>query len=169
MITFKPFESVKCGFTNIHAGTFFKIINDDNPEKIYLQLTGSDYYDFDEDVICKSPKFYGDKIIPLDVDIHVSSILEKQVELKNFHEKYQDYRIFLPRECIFTEVDKKYIPCGEFLKTENDTIILSLTDMLYFDFNDCNVHNRSEITGNLEMLAAEVFYGERNEREVKTK
>ena len=80
MITFKPFESVKCDFTNIHAGTFFKIVNDDNPEKIYLQLTGSDYYDFDEDVICKSPKFYGDKIIPLDVDIHVSSILEKQVE-----------------------------------------------------------------------------------------
>ena len=169
MITFKPFESVKCDFTNIHAGTFFKIINDDNPEKIYLQLTGSDYYDFDEDVICKSPKFYGDKTIPLDVDIHVSSLLEKQVELKNFHEKYQDVRIFIPRECIFTEEEKNHILSGKFFKTENDTIILSLTDMLYFDFNDCNVHNRSEITGNLEMLAAEVFYGERNEREVKTK
>lgn len=168
MITFKPFETLKSDFTNIHAGTFFKIVNDDDPDKIYLQLTAVDYYDFDEEVICKSPKFYGHKAIPLDVDIHVGSLLEKQVKLNNFHDKYQDVRIFVPGKCIFTEEEKKNILSGKFFKTENDAIILSLTDTLYFDFNDCNVHNLSEITGKLDLLGAEIFYGARNEREVRT-
>ena len=156
-VVVKPSKN-KTEFSEIKIGTFFISTTSD---LLYLKTD-------DEEEICKSPKFYGNKTIPLDVDIHLNSLLEKRVELKNFHEKYQDVRIFIPRECIFTEEEKNHILSGKFFKTENDTIILSLTDMLYFDFNDCNVHNWSKITGNLEMLVAEIFYGARNEREVRT-
>lgn len=166
MIKFKPFENLKKDFTHVHPGTFFKIINDDDPEKIYLQLTTMDYYDIDEEEIRKSPRLYGYETIPLDVDIHVRSCLEEQVKLKNFHEKYQDVRIFIPRERIILKEEKDCIPCGEFFKTENNNVILALTNTLYFDFIDCNVHNYSEITGNLEMLDVEIFYGVKNERKV---
>ena len=168
MIKFKPFENVKNDFTHVHPGTFFKIVDDDNPEKIYLQLTTNDYYDFDEEEIRKSPQLYGYKTIHLDVDIHVRTLLEEQIKLKNFHEKYQDVRIFIPREYIILEEEEKCIPCGEFFKTENNNIILSLTNTLYFNFNDCNVHGYKEITGNLEMLDVEIFYSAKNERTVRT-
>ena len=168
MIKFKPFENLENGITRVNPGTFFKIVNDEDPEKIYLQLTTMDYYDIDEEEVLKSPRLYGHKTIPLDVDIHAKSCLEEQVKLKNFHEKYQDVRIFIPCERIILEEEKDCIPCGEFFKTENNNIIIALTNTLYFDFIDCNVHNYSEITGDLEMLDVEIFYGPKIERGVKT-
>lgn len=168
MIKFKPFENLKTDFRDIEVGGFFKMVNDDDPEKICLRLTGNDYYDFDEEEIRKISQCYGCKTIPLNVDIHVRSLLEEQMVLKNFHEKYQDVRIFLPHECVIREKDKDDIPCGEFFKTEDNNVILALDPDLYFNFNDCNVHMYSEITGDVEMLDVEIEYAVRNERKVTT-